>query len=246
MLGKTKVDTTEKGGVRLQSKNNKWYRYTAQVQMLVFAVMHLVLGMYFAFVSSEYANHPGFTAKIEGHRNLDQICAIVCFVLFVLGLRSFLGLRKTKKISALYYVYMAVSAVLPFVYLFMSANYVVDAMMGLLNESIAIEGQADTNEIVFWAGIEFGAWANGGDITTESEIILDYLSKIGEEAYAWVNLADFNFGGLIKLFRIDMYSWNKFELFAIINAVVTVAFVVCGFVFLPLKKSEKLAKVFKK
>lgn len=243
MLGKTKMDTTEKGGTKLQGRNNKWYRYVAQAQMLVFAVMHLVLGMYFAFVSSEYANHPGFTAKIEDHRNLDQICAIVCFVLFVVGLRLFFGLMKDKKTSVLYYAYMAVSAVLPFVYLLMSGNYIVDAMMAILNDSAeVIEGQGETNTIVFWAGIEFGAWTNGGDITSESEIILDYLSRIGAEAGAWVDLADFDLAGLLKEFRIDMYSWNKFEVYAIVNVVVTAVFVVCGIIFLPLKKS----KLFKK
>lgn len=243
MLGKTKVESTEKGGVRLQAKNNKWYRYVALTQMVVFAVMHLVLGMYFAFVSSEYANHPGFTAKIDAHRIMDQIFAIVCFVLFVVGLRCFYGLMKQKKISVLYYVYMAVSAVLPILYIAMSGNFVADAMVAVLEEGYPefLEGD-ETGWIAYWVGIEYGAWANGGDITYESEIILDYLSRIGEEAGAVVALSNFNLNGLLKEFRADMYVWNTFEIYAIINAVLSVVFAVCGIFFLPLKKS----KLFKK
>lgn len=243
MLGKTKVETTEKAGVKLQLQNNKWYRYVALVQMIVFVAMHLILGIYFAFVSSEYANHPGFTAKIDEHRILDQICAIVCFALFVLGLRCFYGLMKHKKISVLYYVYMAVSAVLPILYIAMSGNYITDAMVAVLEESFPefLEGE-ETGWITYWVGIEFGAWANGGDITYESEIILDYLSRIGEEAGAVVTLGDFNLRGLLNELRADVYAWNKFEMYSIINAALTVVFVVCGVFFLPLKKS----KLFKK
>ena len=243
MLGKTKVETTEKAGVKLQLQNNKWYRYVALVQMIVFVAMHLILGIYFAFVSSEYANHPGFTAKIDAHRILDQICAIVCFALFVLGLRCFYGLMKHKKISVLYYVYMAVSAVLPILYIAMSGNYITDAMVAVLEESFPefLEGE-ETGWITYWVGIEFGAWANGGDITYESEIILDYLGRIGEEAGAVVTLGDFNLRGLLNELRADVYAWNKFEMYSIINAALTVVFVVCGVFFLPLEKS----KLFKK
>ena len=243
MLGKTKVEKTEKGGVRLQAKNNKWYRYVALVQMIVFAVMHLVLGIYFAFVSSEYANHPGFTAKIEAHRYLDQICAIVCFALFVLGLRCYYGLMKHKKISALYYIYMAISAVLPVLYLAVSGNVIVDAMMGILEEGYPefLEGE-ETSWMAYWVGAEFGAWGNGSEITYESEIVLDYLSRIGEEAGAVVTLGDFNLRGLLNEFRADIYAWNKFEVYSLVNAAVTVVFAVCGIFFLPLKKS----KLFKK
>lgn len=243
MLGKTKVETTEKAGARLQLQNNKWYRYVALAQMIVFVAIHLILGIYFAFVSSEYANHPGFTAKIEAHRYLDQICAIVCFALFVVGLRCFYGLMKHKKISVLYYVYLAVSAVLPILYLAMSNNFVVDAMVGILEEGYPefLEGE-ESGWIAYWVGIEFGAWANGGEITYESEIILDYLSRIGEEAGAWVALGDFNLSGLIGELRADVYAWNKFEMFSIINAALSVVFAVCGIFFLPLKKS----KLFKK
>lgn len=242
MLGKTKMDTTEKSGARLQGKNNKWYRNIAQVQLLVFAAMHLILGVYFAFVNSEYANHPGFAAKIEDHRNLDQICAIVCFALFVLCLRLFFGLLKDKKISLLYYICMAVSAVLPFVYLSMSDMYIVDAMKETLvagYPEVIVEGKGDANWIVFWTGVEYGAWANGGEITHESEIIVDYLSKIGVEAGAQVDMATFDLGGVLAQLRNDMYSWNKFELYSIINAAVTAVFVVDGIVFLPLKKFKK-------
>lgn len=243
MLGKTKVETTEKARVRLQPQNNKWYRHVALVQMIVFAVIHLVLGMYFAFVSSEYANHPGFAAKIDEHRILDQICAIVCFVLFAVGLRCFYGLLKQKKISVLYYVYMAVSAVLPILYIAMSGNYITDAMVGILEEGYPefFEGD-ETGWITFWVGVEFGIWPNGGEITYESELVLDYLSRIGEEAGAVVALDDFNLSGLLGAFRADMYVWNRFELYSIINAVATAVFVVCGIFFLPLKKS----KLFKK
>ena len=223
-------------------KNNKWYRYVTQAQLIVFAVMHLILGMYFAFVSTVYANHPGFAAKIEDHRNLDQICAIICFVLFVVGLRIFGDLRKNKKISVLYYIYMAVSAVLPFVYLAMSDKYITDAMMETLiagYPEVIVEGKGDANWITFWSGVEFGAWANGGEITNESQIILDYLSNIGVEAGAQVEMAEFDLGGLLAQFRAEMYSWNKFELYAIINVVVSVVFAVGGIVFLPLKKFKK-------
>lgn len=240
MLGKTKVETNEKVGARLQSPKNKWYRYVALVQMIVFAVMHLILGMYFAFVSSEYANHPGFTAKIDAHRNMDQICAIICFALVVVGLRCFYGLMKQKKISVLYYIYMAVSAVLPILYIAMSGNYINDAMVAVLEEGFPefFEGE-ETGWITYWVGIEFGAWANGGDITYESEIILDYLSRIGEEAGAVVALGDFNLRGLLNEFRADMYVWNRFELYSIINAALTAVFAVLGIVFLPFKKTKK-------
>ena len=236
------VEVTEKGGVRLQPKNHKWYRVISLVQMAVFAAMHLVLGLYFAFISSEYVNHPGFTTRIEAHRNLDQICAIVCFALFVIGLRLFYGLLKQKKISALYYVYMAVSALLPIAYLLISSVCVTNAMAEVLNEVVAIDGQADTNELVFWGGIEFGAWANGGEYTVEHDKIFDYLARIGEEAYAWVDLSDFNMSGLVRELRNEMYNWYKFELYAIVNAVLSVAFVVCGAIFLPKKKSKLIQK----
>ena len=242
MLGKTKVDATEKG-VRLQARNNKWYKYIALVQMALFAVMHLILGMYFAFVSSEYVNHPGFTTKIEAHRNMDQICAIICFVLFVVGLRAFYGLMKHKRISTLYYVYMAVSAILPIVYLLMSDAFVFNAMLGILEEGYPEFIEAgDAGEMVFWTGIEFGAWTNGSDISSESEIILEYLSRIGAEAGTEMSLANFDLDGLLDAFRTDMYAWNKFELYSIINVVVTAVFAVCGIIFLPFKKS----KLFKK
>lgn len=241
MLGKTKMDTTEKSGAKLQGKNNKWYRSVAQVQLLVFAAMHLILGMYFAFVSSVYANHPGFTAEIKAHRYMDQICAIVCFVLFVLWLRLFLGLRKNKKISVLYYIGMAVSAVLPFVYIAMSDKYILDTMMETLvvgYPEVIVDGQGDASWIAFWTGIEFGAWANGAEITHESQIITDYLSNIGVEAGTQVEMAKFDLAGLLAQLRNDMYNWNKFELYAIINAAVTAVFAVAGVIFLPLKKKK--------
>lgn len=248
MLGKTKIDGALKGGAKLQAKNNKWYRYIVQVQLLVFAVMHLILGIYFAFVSSEYANHPGFTARIEDHRNMDQIFAIVCFVLFVLWLCLFMGVRKNKKISLLYYIGMVVSVVVPFVYLAMSDNYVIDAM----KETIAagypelfVDGKGSVNEITFWAGFEFGMWQNGSEITSESQIVLDCLSKIGVESGAEIELAKFDMAGLVDHFRVVKYNWNTFELYAILNAVVSAAFVACTIIFVPLKQS-KLAKLFKK
>ena len=243
MFGKTKMDVTEKEGVRLQSPKNKWYKYIALVQMAIFAVVHLVLGIYFAFVSSEYANHPVFTANIQAHRYLDQICAIACFALFVVGLRCFFGLVKDKKISVLYYVYLAVSAVLPILYLVVSGNLVMDAMMSVLEEGYPefLEGE-ETGWMVYCVGIEFGAWANGGEITYESEIIADYLGRIGEEVGAWVALSDFNLSGLISELRADVHAWNKFEMFSLINAVLSVVFAVCGIFFLPLKKSKLFQK----
>ncbi len=240
MLGKTKMETTEKAGVRLQSQNNKWYRYVAMTQMIVFAVMHLILGMYFAFVTSEYANHPGFAAKIEMHRNMDQICAIICFALFAMGLRCFYSLMKFKKLSVMYFVYMAVSAILPIVYIAISDNLVLDAMMAALEEGNPefFEG-AETREVVYWIGIEFGAWTNGGEITQESNEILDYLRRIGEEADTIVALGDFNLKGLLGEFRNDLNVWNRFELYSIINAALSAVFIVLGFIFHPVKKAEK-------
>lgn len=240
MLGKTKVETTEKAGVRLQPRNNKWYRYVAMTQMIVFAVMHLILGMYFAFVTSEYANHPGFAAKVETHRNLDQLCAVICFALFVVGLRCFYSLMKFKKISVLYYIYMAISAILPIVYIAVSGSLITDAMVAILEEGYPefLEGE-ETSWMVYWIGIEFGAWANGGEITNESEIILDYLSRIGEEAGAVVTLGEFNLKGLLGALKDDMYVWNRFELYAIINAVVSAVFIALGFIFHPVKKTEE-------
>lgn len=237
MVGKTKMD-----GPKLQAKNNKWYRYITLAQLLVFAAMHLILGMYFAFVSSIYANHPGFTAKIAEHKRLDTVFAVVCIVLFVLWLRLFLDLKKNKKISVLYYISMAVSAVLPFAYLGMSSTCLADAMRDTLvagYPEVIVDGVGDASWITFWSGVEFGAWANGGEITHESQVIADYLSKIGVEAGAQVELAKFDMGGLLAQFRNEMYAWNKFEVYAIINAVVTAAFVACGIVFLPLKKFAK-------
>mgnify|MGYP006923403281 CR=1 FL=1 len=55
MLGKTKMDGTPKGGTKLQTKNNKWCRYVVQAQTLVFAAMHLILGVYFVIVFLAYA-----------------------------------------------------------------------------------------------------------------------------------------------------------------------------------------------
>ena len=243
MFGKTKMDVTEKEGVRLQSPKNKWYKYIALVQMAIFAVVHLVLGIYFAFVSSAYANHPGFTANIQAHRYLDQICAIVCFALFVVGLRCLFGLAKDKKISVLYYVYLAVSALLPILYLVVSGNLVMDAMMSVLEESYPefFEGE-DGGWMVFCVGIEFGAWPNGGEITFDSEIIADYLSRIGQEPGVWVDFADFDLNGLISELRADVHAWDKFQLFSIINAALSVVFAVCGIFLLPLKKSKLFQK----
>lgn len=241
MLGKTEIGATEKAGARLQSKNNKWYRYIALAQMLAFAVMHLILGMYFAFVSTEYANHLGFTAKIEAHRNLDQICAVVSLVLFILDLRLFWGLKKSKKISLLYYIGMIVSAVLPLAYWYISDKVIVDAMAEILTTNypeVIVDGVGDANWITFWTGVEYGAWANGGEITHESQEIVDYLSKIGVEAGAQVELAKFDLSGLLALFRVEMYSWNKFELYTIINAAVTVVFIVCTAIFVPVNIEE--------
>lgn len=218
MLGKTKMAEAQ-SGAKLQA-NNKWYRYVTQAQVLVFAAMYLILGMYFAFVSSEYANHPGFTAKIKDHRNLDQIFAVAYFVLVAFCLGFFVGLRKYKKISVLYYVCMAAAAVLPFVYFALSDAYITSAMKDTLvagYPEVIVEGKGDANWITFWAGIEYGAWANGGEITHESQAIADYLSKIGVEAGAQVELAKFDLGGLLAQFRNEMYSWNKFELYAIIS-----------------------------
>lgn len=242
MLGKTELDTTEKGGARLQTKNNKWYRYIALAQMLVFAVIHLVLGMYFAFVSAEYANHTGFTAKVEAHRYLDQIFAIVCFALFVLDLRLFLGLKKNKKISLLYYICMVVSAVLPFAYLLISDKVIVNAMTEILTTGypeVIVEGQGNANWIVFWTGVEYGAWSNGGEITHESQAIVDYLSKVGVDSGAQVELAKFDLSGVLAQLRAEIHSWNKFELYTIINAAVTAVFTVCAAIFIPLGKKVK-------
>ncbi|MBR4290659.1 MAG: hypothetical protein IKT52_08475 [Oscillospiraceae bacterium] len=211
--------------------------------MIVFAVMYLILGMYFAFVTSEYANHPGFAATIKAHRNMDQIFAIVCFALFVVGLRCFYGLMKQKKIPALYYVYMAISAVLPILYIAMSDNFITDAMVSILEEGYPefLEGE-DGGWMVYWIGVEFGAWANGGEITFDSEIVVDYLSRIGHEPGVWVDFADFNLSGLLAEFRADMNTWNKFEVYSIVNASLSVVFVVCGIFFLPLKKSKLFQK----
>ena len=248
MLGKTKMDGAQAGGVKLQAKNNKWYRYIAQAQLIVFAVVHLILGMYFAFVSSEYANHPGFTTRIEDHRNMDQIFAIICFVLVILWVGLFVSLKKDKKISAMYYIGMAVAAVFPFVYLVASNNYVVDAMRDTLLASypeLFVEGAGNVNEITFWAGFEFGMWQNSSEMSGESQIVLDYISKIGAQSGTTVELAKFDVAGLVQAFRNAKYGWNKFELYAIINAVLSVAFMACSVFFIPMKES-KLLKLFKK
>ena len=224
-------------------KNNKWYRGILQVQLIVFAAMHLILGMYFAFVSSMYANHPGFSAKIEDHRNLDQIFAIVCFVLFVLWLNQFMAVRKNKKVSVLYYISMVVSVALPFVYFAMSDAYIVEAMRATLETNytdIFAAGKGEADAVAYWAGFEYGLWAEGAEAAHDS--IVAYLGNIGVESGAEVELAKFDLAGLIDQFRDAKESWNKFELYAIINAAVSAVFVVCTVIFVPLKKS----KLFKK
>jgi hypothetical protein len=247
MLGKTKTDVAQAGGMKLQAKNNKWYRYLLHAQLLVFAVVHFVLGMYFAFVTSEYANHPGFAATIKDHRNMDQICAIICFVLFALWLRCFLGMLKDKKISVLYYIAMAVSVVLPFVYTAMSDSYILDAMRNVLagDAELIIDGVGNVNEITFWTGLNYGMWINSAEFTSESQLVLDYLGKLSLESGAEMELAKFDLKALLDMFRVDKYSWNKFELYAIINAVVSVAFVAGTAILVPLKKNL-LTKLFKK
>lgn len=243
MLGKT--DVAQNAGARLGAKNNKAYRVVVLAQLLVFAAMYLILGMYFAFVSTEYANHPGFAAKIKDHRNMDQIFAIIYFVLFILSCTLFGSLKKNKKISVLYYVAMAVAAVLPFVYNAMSNGYIVDAMRETLvagYPDVIVDGKGDAGWITFWTGIEYGAWANGTELTHESQVIVDYLKNIGVEAGAQVDMAEFDLAGLLAQLRNDMYSWNKFEMYAIINAVVSVAFAACTAFLIPLKKSKLFNK----
>lgn len=245
MLGKTKMDGAQNAGAKLGAKNNKWYRRVTRVQLLVFAAMYLILGMYFAFVTTEYANHPGFAATIEAHRNMDQIFAVIYFALFITCCGLFGSLRKGKQISVLYYVVMAAAAVLPFVYCAMSDSYIVETMRDNLVEKypeVIVDGKGDAGWITFWTGIEFGAWANGGEITHESQVIVDYLKNIGVEAGAEVEIAKFDLGGLLAQLKNEMYSWNKFELYAIINAVLSVAFGVCTAIMIPLKK----IKLFKK
>ena len=245
MLGKTKTDGAQNAGARLGAKNNKAYRVITQVQLLVFAAMYLVLGLYFAFVSTEYANHISFTARIEDHRNMDQIFAVIYFVLFVLSCGLFGSLKKDKKISVLYYVCMAVAAVAPFVYNAMSNNYIVDTMKDIMMTGypeIIEDGKGDASWITFWTGIEYGAWTNGSEITHESQIIVDYLKNIGVEAGAQVDMAEFDLAGLLAQLRNDMYNWNTFSLYAIINAVVSVAFAVGAALLIPLKKSKLFNK----
>jgi len=276
MLGKTK-DGAQATGARLQAKNNKWYRYVAQVQVLAFAVMHLILGVYFAFVSSEYANNAGFTGQLstyrgmietnlkanlldiceilervceqlEAHLYMDQICAIICFVLVALWLDMFGNLRKNKNISVLYYVGMAVSVVLPFVYMAMSHSYIVSAMTDALkaDQGLLVEGVGNANDIVFWTGIKFGSWVNTAEMTAESQIVLDYLRKLGVESGKEIALADFDLSGLLTLLRNDKYNWNIFALYSYVNAALSVAFVACTAVFVPLKKNVLVAKLLKK
>ena len=223
-------------------KNNKLYRGILQVQVLLFAAVYLILGMYFAFVSSMYANHPGFTAKIEDHRNMDQIFAVISFVLIGFMLSQFMAVRREKKVSLVYYVGMVVAAALPFVYCAMSNSYIVEAMQATLETNYsdvfaAGKGEADT--VVYWVGFEFGLWAEGAEAVKDS--IVSYLGNIGVESGAEVELAKFDLAGLIDQFRDVKESWNKFELFAIINAAVSAVFVICTAIFVPLK-----SKLFKK
>lgn len=222
-------------------KNNKLYRGILQVQVLVFAAVQLILGMYFAFVSTEYANHPGFTAKIEDHRNLDQIFAVVCFVLFCLLLSQFMTVRKDKKVSLIYYISMVAVVALPFVYFVMSDKCIVDAMRATLETNYADifpAGKGEADAITYWAGFEFGLWTEGAEAMHDS--IVGYLGNIGVESGAEVELAKFDLAGVIDQFRDVKDNWNKFELFAIINTAVSAVFVVCTVIFVPLK--SKLLK----
>lgn len=276
MLGKTKVDGAQKSGPKLQARNNKWYRYLTQTHLLLFVAMHLILGIYFAFVSTEYANHAGFTGQLDAFRKMgetqlkkeemdlyaqtlricepleanlqfEQICATICFVLVILWLGAFGTLRKHKEIPALYYVGLVVSAVLPFVYTVISLNYAADAMTQVLisDKTLIVDGMGNSTDIVFWTGVKYGSWANTAEITRDSEFVLDYLNQLGVEKDTMVELAKFDLRGLLAQLREEKHNWDTYELYAILNAVVSAAFMAGAIFFIPLKQS-KLAKLFKK
>jgi len=237
---------SSKNGARLSNK--KWYNYIVHTQLFVFMAMHLVLGIYLAFVSTEYANKQMFTAKIDDHQKLDQIFAVACFVMVGFALNVHSKLKKIKKIPVRYYVYMGISAVLPLAYVLISnmvaEGAVVEAIKPELTEMGAMtkEGKAYVDYVVYCSGIEVGVWTPAN---FKMDLLSPYFAEIGEKARTWVLFDSVDVGGIVKMMRNELYGWDGFALFSYINAGVSALFLACGIV-IPMSakpKSEKKPKM---
>ena len=218
-----------KNGARLSNK--KWYNYIVHTQLFVFMAMHLILGLYLAFVSTEYANKQVFTAKIDDHQKLDQIFAIACFVMAGFALNVHSKLKKIKKIPVRYYIYMGISALLPLAYVLISnmvaGGAVIEAIKPDLTEAGAMtkEGKAYIDYVLYYSGIDVGVWTPAD---FNMGLLNPYFAEIGEKAHTWVLFDNVDVSGIVELMRNKLYGWDKFALYSYINLGVSALFLGCG------------------
>lgn len=237
---KEATNLVSNAGPRLSNK--KWYNYVVHTQLFLFVAMHLVLGIYLAFVSTEYANKQVYTAKIDNHQKLDQIFAIACFLMVGVALNIHSKMKLIKKIPVRYYIYMGVAAVLPLAYVILSSMIVNGAVRENL-DTLFTTGVGNTEYIVYYAGIELGTWTPADTVTWDA--IGAYLTEIGEDLFQSVKLDNFDLGGVVKQMRTELYGWNMFEMFSFINLGVSAVMIVCS-IFIPRQKKVKAVEAANK
>jgi len=241
--------TKEKVGYRITEsgrslEKRNWFKYVVHSQLIVFMVMHLILGLYLAFVNTKYANFPGYAEKerfnIKDHQQLDTICAIICFALVAIGLRIHISIKRYQRIPLVYYGYIAVAAALPLIYVMMSNMHVTNSLTNyLLKVKEFRSGEGNINNVVYEAGIRMGVWDKKAVIA--DDVIKGYVSAMGENMGEIVKIKSLDLGTLVREMRAQTEVWNKFELYSIINLAVSVIFLV-GAIFIPGKKKAKAPK----
>ena len=100
------------------------------VLLVVLLSTQLVLWVYTAFSSTEFANNPVyvlgergnglFTGGILVHVWMDQAFSVVFLALLVIGFIQCTRVKRTEKLSALFYIYVIISGILPMLYAFSS------------------------------------------------------------------------------------------------------------------------------
>ena len=110
----------------------RWFNNIVRTEIFVFAALQLIVALYFAFVTTEYANHPIYAATLPNGKWLytkdipmqplvDQLFAILFFVLAGMALAVNGKVKKTNgKAPKLFYIYLIASGVLSIAYLAVS------------------------------------------------------------------------------------------------------------------------------
>ena len=230
-------DLSGKNGARLSNK--KWYNYIVHTQLFLFAAVQLILGVYLAFVSTEYANTRVYTAKLDSHQKLDQIFAIACFVMAGMALNVHGKMKKIKKIPVRYFVYMGISAVLPLAYMLLSnmivGNEVAEAIKPELADMgmLAANGDARAEYVVYCAGLEMGSWTPADSVTWD--MLGAYLTPIGEKLFTWVPFSNIDISSIAVQMRNEMYGWDMYAMSSWINLGVSALFIACS-ILIPRQK----------